>query len=227
MSDLASDARGWIVEAVTDGDARVTKTHGRMEADPIRPGFSDVGTHNLLSFLTLSLRPRRVLEIGTHIGTAAVLIASALRSNRFGKLYTIEPKDLERSCAQDYVESADLTEYVEFIGGFSYEDVVRSKLRELSPFEIIFIDGSHEYADIAADIDFCYLLLRDNGFLILHDVGQKSNEIDPSGRGGSRRAMADFLEGHTDAAGVFFEYPLWLNPCGAGLICKQRLDPRP
>jgi hypothetical protein len=26
---------------------------------------------------------------------------------------------------------------------------------------------------------------------------------------------------------MFFEHPLWLNPCGAALICKQKLHPAP
>lgn len=227
MSDFAGDARGWVVEASSDGDSRLTRVHGVMEADDIRPGFSDVGTHNLLSTLTLNLRPRRVLEIGTHIGTATVVIASALRTNGYGKLYTIEPQDLQRERAAGYAEAAGLTDRIEFLAGLSHQPETKALLQELAPFEIIFIDGSHEYDHIRHDLDFCYALLRDNGFLVLHDVGQSSAEVDSSGKGGPRRAMHDFLAAQPDASGIFFEYPLWLNPCGAGLICKQKLSPTP
>ena len=84
--------RGWIVHPVYDGDAELMNVLTSMTEDPEAPGHSDVGVQNILYAETLNTRPRRVLEIGTHIGTAAVIIGRALKRNGYGRLLTLEPQ---------------------------------------------------------------------------------------------------------------------------------------
>ncbi len=93
------------------------------------------------------------------------------------------------------------------------------------PFELIFIDGAHDYIAAQQDIKLCCDLVNENGIIILHDVGIASPDMDPSGRGGVRSALNDFSKEHSEFRVTYFEYPLWLNPCGAAVICRQKLDP--
>lgn len=219
--------RGWVVLPTFDGDAKLMSVLSRMMDDAEAPGHSDVGIQNMLYSEILNSRPRRVLEIGTHIGTAAVIMGRALARNGYGKLLTLEPQAHYQQVASTYLEAADVGSFAEIVPMFSYQPECQERLRQEAPFDLIFIDGAHEYEAALHDISMCYALLRDNGLLILHDVGRLSPELDQSQRGGARRALYDFTERTPGASTIFREHPLWLNHCGAGIVCKQALEPAP
>jgi predicted O-methyltransferase YrrM len=217
--------RGWIVHPIFASDALVMQTLAEMDQHPSAPGFSDIGIRNLLYCYCVSMKPRRVLEIGTHIGFGAIVIASALRLNQYGRLYTVEPNEQARQLANRYLEKSNLLDYVKVIPGFSYEERCQQQLKESAPFEIIFLDAAHDFDSAAHDIRLCAELITENGIIILHDTGIRSPEMDPSGRGGVRTALNIFVSSHPQFRAIYFEYPLWLNPCGAAILCRQRLDP--
>ena len=222
--------RGWVVDAIYGGTLarwRVSRTLRKMEKHPEASGQSDVGVQNLLYALTISLRPRRVLEIGTHIGTVSVVVGHALKSNRYGKLLTLEPAVHYQKLALDHLKAARLTDQVEVIPHFSFDESCRNRLIKEAPFELIFIDGAHDYEAFSHDIALAADLLYDNGIIVCHDVGGLSAELDPSGRGGVRQALWDFKEANPKFKTIFLEFPLWLNNTGTALICKERLAPSP
>jgi predicted O-methyltransferase YrrM len=219
--------RDWIVHPVFEGNSNLSRVLDAIHEHPDSPGHSDVGIQNLLYTEILNTRPRRVLEIGTHIGTAAVIMATALEQNGYGKLLTLEPQEHFRNIAHEHVRLAGLDHRVEILPCFSYEEECRERLRGEAPFEVIFIDGAHEYEAALFDIELCYGLLADNGAMLLHDVGVRSPMMDSSGCGGVRQALYDFAN-RTDGIQVIFkEHPLWLNDCGAAIVCKQVLEPAP
>jgi predicted O-methyltransferase YrrM len=221
-------ARGWIVGTTFNGSLnswRVSRTLKRMEAAPEAAGHSDKGVQNLLFSLTVSLRPRRVLEIGTHIGTGAVVIGHALKRNGYGRLITLEPASHYRRLASNHVQTARVADYVTIVGHFSYEEPCKEILRAEAPFELVFIDGAHDYESASHDIALCTELLCTNGIMVLHDVGVLSDSLDSTGRGGVRQALADFCDANPAFRAIFFEFPLWLNNTGAAIVAKQQLDP--
>ncbi|MBV9376331.1 MAG: class I SAM-dependent methyltransferase, partial [Alphaproteobacteria bacterium] len=185
-----------------------------MAADPEAKGHSDTGVQNLVYMLCASLRPRRVLEIGTHIGTAAVIIGHALKANRYGKLITLEPAAHYFSISNRYVKAAGVSDFVQIWPVFSYDANCKLRLREEMPFELIFIDGAHDYQAAVHDIAFSAELLCKNGIMVLHDVGAISDSMDPTGRGGVRQALFDFCEDNPRFRAIFFEFPVWLNNTG-------------
>lgn len=225
--DTYEEAGGWIVHPVYDGDVQLMNLLGLMMQDVEASGHSDVGIQNILYSEVLNTRPRRVLEIGTHIGTAAVIIGSALKRNGCGKLLTLEPQRHYYDIAQKYVGAAGLDAQVEILPFFSYEQQCQLRLADEAPFDVIFIDGAHEYEAALHDMELCYGLLAANGLMILHDVGCRSPVIDQTGSGGARRALYDFTRRTASARTIFREYPKWLNECGAGLVCKESLIPEP
>ena len=79
--------RGWHVLPSFSGQAAALDegVFGRMQAHPMLPGESAWGTRNLLHALILATRPKVVLEVGAHIGSAAVVIGAALKANGFGR----------------------------------------------------------------------------------------------------------------------------------------------
>lgn len=222
------NSRGWIVGSTFDGSLsswRIRRTLKKMAADPEAKGHSDKGVQNLIFTLAVSLRPRRVLEIGTHIGMGAVIIGHALKANRYGKLITLEPAQHYYSISKKYVRTAGLTEYIQILPNFSYESRSKGVLKQEAPFELIFIDGAHDYRAATHDIALCAELLCDNGILVLHDVGSISDALDPTGGGGVRQALWDFCEQNPEFQALFLEFPVWLNNTGTAVVTKQRLDP--
>lgn len=217
--------RGWHVHSIFTGDHLVVETLKDMQKDPEAPGFSDVGIRNLIYCFAVNLKPRRVLEIGTHIGTCAVVIGSALRLNQYGRLITLEPAEHYRKIALKYIQRAQLSDFIQVEPSFSSDPGCQDFLRREGPFELIFIDGAHDYVAAKNDIELCRDLVAENGMIVLHDVGIASPDMDPSGRGGVRSALHDFSKEHPEFRVMYFEYPLWLNPCGAAVICRQKLDP--
>ena len=89
-----------------------------MAEMPEAPGHSDVGARNLLYTFVISLRPRRVLEVGTHMGSAAVVIGSALKINGYGTLLTLEPQPHYQEIARKNIECAGLTNLVTIVQSY-------------------------------------------------------------------------------------------------------------
>lgn len=61
--------------------------------------------------------------------------------------------------------------------------------------------------------------------MLVHDTGRAGPSFDSTGKGGPRNAVYDFARQHTDLRVTYFEHPLWLNPCGLAMICRQVYDP--
>lgn len=223
-------SRGWDVASTYNGALtrwRVSRTLRRMAKHPEVAGNSDVGVQNLLYTLAVSLRPRRILEIGTHIGFGAVIMGHALKTNGYGKLITLEPGPHYQKAAATHVAQAGLGDQVEILPFFSYDAECRERLAAEAPFELIFVDGAHDYDAVSDDIALAAGLVCDNGIIVCHDTGQGSPGMDPSGKGGVRQALWDFQLGNPEFRTIFFEFPVWLNNTGSAIVCKQRLDPNP
>jgi predicted O-methyltransferase YrrM len=223
-------SRGWAVESIYNGSLtrwRVSRTLRRMAKDAESRGQSDVGVQNLIYALTVSLRPRRVLEIGTHIGTGAVVVGHALKSNGYGKLITLEPAKHYQTAAASNVRRAGVVQQVEILPCFSFDQQCRERLVAEGPFELIFIDGAHDYDAFRHDIEMAAQLICDNGIIVCHDVGSQSPALDPTGKGGVRQALWDFKEENADFKTIYLEFPVWLNDTGTALVCKERLSPDP
>lgn len=218
-------ARGWAVEAVFDSDKRLCGVLEKMHADPEAPGESDIGVRNLLYTMILNTRPRMVLEIGCHIGTGAVVIGSALRRNGYGRSISLEPAPHYAAIARRYLDELGLGEISTVEPLFSTQPECAAMLAERGPFDLIFIDARHDYEDALFDIGLSMRLLSENGFIVLHDTGALSPEMDTTARGGVRKALHDFVLAAPEARVIYFELPMWLNACGAAIVCKQRLHP--
>jgi predicted O-methyltransferase YrrM len=219
--------RRWEVAPVYDSDPVAYSVLLEMQDHPDAQGQSDVGVRNLVYTTCINMRPRRVLEIGGHIGSAAIVIGSALRRNGYGKLISLEPHRPFADIARVHIAKAALQDRIEILPLFSFEPGCRARLNQEAPFDVIFVDGAHEYAAALADIELAADLLRPNGLMLLHDTGLYSPGMDTTGQGGVRRALYEFSRSRPDMVATFYEHPNWLNPCGAAMLCKQQLFPQP
>lgn len=214
-------ARGWEVVPcflVNDLDKNLFM---QIENHPESPGKSSWGTRNILYSFILSMRPKLILEIGAHIGSASIIMGAALKSNKFGTLYTLEPQEHYFKLLCHFIHQANLDDYVKPLKIFSTDPSLRDHLVE--PVDFIFLDANHSYSSALADIRLSAELLSENGILFLDDVGYpKSSEMCSEGKGGVRQALKDFISVNSDCFKcIFLEHPFWLNPCGMAIVCKQ------
>ena len=214
-------ARGWHVLPSFDGAGLLEPgLFKKMQEHPLLPGESAWGTRNLLHAFILSMRPATVLEIGSHIGSASVVIGSALKANGFGKAYHLEPQKHYFDVLKSFINEGKLSEFSVPLQIFSTDPKLSSTIGR--DVDIIFLDANHGYSHALEDIRISDRLLSDKGMILLDDVGSPhSGNIDEEGRGGVRQALLDFMAERPDYSVIFLEPPFWLNPCGLAIACRK------
>jgi predicted O-methyltransferase YrrM len=224
MRKRLDSERGWKLEPIwydsygKFGNLRRVIT--KMSKDPESSGESSWGTRNLLYALTVSLRPQNVLEIGAHIGSASIAIATGLQKNNYGKLISLEPAEHYFNIASNYISMAKLSTFVEFKKLFSTDASLEKKY--LNKFQLIFLDANHSYSHAYRDLELAWLWLEENGILVIDDVGKEmANKQCEENRGGVRQALLDFAQVTQGVSPLILEHPVWLNPCGIAIVAKK------
>ena len=159
------------------------------------------GDRRAIYSLVMSLRPRRVLEIGTHIGTSAIYIAAALRRlQEGGTLTTVDifdvndPKQgswrtvgLPKSPAE-CAKELGLSEQIELYRGLSQDYMKTTQER----YDLIFLDGDHDAWAVYEELSLALPILQKNGAVLLHDFYPGGKPIRANGHsiGGPFRALA-------------------------------------
>jgi hypothetical protein len=143
-------------------------------------------------------QPQTIVEVGSYCGRSTVVFGSVVKTlSPEAKIYAIDPHDGKVGAIDQGItsgeptlirfnrnlEQADLTKYVEVIQKHSYE-VTWDK-----PIQILFIDGLHDYTNVARDFFQFERWVVPGGYIAFHDYaeyypGVKSfvNEILASGR---------------------------------------------
>lgn len=204
----------------TRGNPQLEKFFAKLEVSRLIRGRSDVCIRNLLFALTLNCRPQNILEIGSHIGAGTLVLAEACRINQAGKVFTLEPNIIFYQELKKNIARTGLGKFIIPIKGFSDDEKVRRRLAKKS-FQLIFIDGRHNYRSVKSELNFYFRLLAPNAFIVLHDSSLEAVALDKEKLGGVRRAIIEFCHKHKKVKPVFFEPPLWGNAQGACLLCKQ------
>lgn len=152
------------------------------------------GDRRALFYLVRALRPRFILEIGTHIGGSSLHLAAALRLLRIEepevprKLITVDIVDvndpvhgawqslrLPRS-PREMMELYGVTELVEFLTKPALEYLQETN----NLFDFIFLDGSHDAIDVYREIIFATNLLYPGGVILLHDFYPNNKPLYPN-----------------------------------------------
>ena len=117
----------------------------------------------LVDVMILATRPKRVLEVGTSAGYAAIAMGRALQQVG-GKLTTIEIDPRIAACAEDNIHQAGLDDVVEVV----IDDANRVLAGIDEPFGLILQDGSKD--DYLRMLPRLIELLEPNGLLVTDDV---------------------------------------------------------
>lgn len=149
--------------------------------------FNDAGleceTGEFLYSMVRMLKPRDVLETGTHWGVGASYMGLALRDNSFGHLDTVEflPEIHARACQR--------------ILKLELQDIVTCHLGDVAKFNPIDYRGSNETSEVPVKFEYGLILLDtepqtrfgellqfyDNlapgGFVFIHDLHRHMHQI--------------------------------------------------
>jgi predicted O-methyltransferase YrrM len=138
----------------------------------------------LLHLLLLSIRAKRVLEIGSLGGYSGVWLARALPPT--GKLTTIEKDPRHARIAREAFKAAGLEDRVELIEGGALD-----VLPTLSPgFDAVFIDADKE--PLPKYFDWGMRLLRRGGLLLCDNAFFHGAAVDESDRSGNALGVRAF-----------------------------------
>ena len=136
---------------------------------------------HLLSIVKFT-KPERVLEIGTYDGFTALNLAANLSSE--GNLQTL---DLPQSQSQDVLRASGISNACisDLIGSQFRQEPEAEKIRQLwgdstredwvkfgAPFDLILIDGSHDYPYVQSDSFNAIKAVRPGATILWHDYGQ-------------------------------------------------------
>ena len=146
-------------------------------------------------------RPLRILEIGSWAGHSTLTWAEAIgKFERTGSVLCVDPwgrylaaGDVKGGGAYQAMDAAtdlDLI-YTLFLHNIGFADPaarvdhIRGRFDDVAPylgdgqFDIVYIDGSHYYADVVHDIAQAKRLVRDGGLICGDDLEHQLADVDP------------------------------------------------
>lgn len=142
-------------------------------------GGVNPGDQRALYSLVQALRPKNVLEIGTHIGCSTVNLALALKRLNCGPagLVTVDVRDVNDLATQPWVAYGccySPRQMVERLGckevvDFRIADSLRFLQERGQSFDLIFLDGLHDAPHVYQEIPLALRRLNPGGFILLHD----------------------------------------------------------
>ena len=178
MNDAAISA------AFVEDNARISSAYAAGEI----LGGVNPGDRRALYHLIAHLQPKRVLEIGTHVGASTVYIASALR--RFvdgGELTTADivdvngPKAAWKSIRMPAPPARCISDLgLEGITTFVTKPAAKM-LQSSEHYDLIFLDGDHSPRAVYREISAALSILNPPGLIALHDFYPDGKPLTPDG----------------------------------------------
>lgn len=146
---------------------------------PDGTGGVNPGDRRAIYYLISAIKPKSVLEIGTHIGASTIHIAAALRKNsdKNANLTTVDIADVNSRVEKPWLKHGTTLSPIEMIDklgcGSFVEFVTDTSLNYASncqrSFDFIFLDGDHSAATVYQEISVALNLLNQDGVILLHD----------------------------------------------------------
>ena len=147
-----------------------------------------------------------IVEAGSYKGRSTVAIGYACRgTNRH--IYSIDlwnPYPIEDW--RHNIEKNGLMEYVTPFQGSSHDILSQwNQLTGAKLIDFIFIDASHEYADVLLDFELSFPLVKSGGWIAFHDVGD--SDVSGPGRVWREKAKPLLLNCHQVGCLTFGQKP--------------------
>jgi predicted O-methyltransferase YrrM len=155
--------------------------------DPIRfgsrSGAVNPGDQRALYYIARALRPRSILEVGTHVAASTGILALGLRHNGAQpsgappRLVTVDIMDVNDPIRGAWKRIGCDQSPSQFVHAIHVEDIVTFVTRPATDylrnsrekFDLIFLDGDHSATGVYQEIPAAIALLNPGGLILLHD----------------------------------------------------------
>jgi len=151
----------------------------RLEPSTIaaKGGAVNPGDRRAIYYLARTLKPRTILEVGTHLGASTSMLALALRDSNVAspRLITVDIADVNgpqgpwARLGSKYSPKALMRaldcDFVEFVVSPSLDFLQQC----VSRFDLIFLDGGHEAQTVYQEVPAALKVLNKDGLILLHD----------------------------------------------------------
>jgi len=133
-------------------------------------GSTEIEVLDFINGLIKLRKPDFVLETGTYKAIGTIAIASALKSNGFGKLISVEKDKQTYLSAKETIGKTDLGEYIDLVNSDSIEFIAKNKIS----FDVVFIDS---YVPVRHK-EFVELYRKNNlkDLVLFHDTSRLREE---------------------------------------------------
>jgi predicted O-methyltransferase YrrM len=140
----------------------------KIEAEHAKESVWIVGpeTGRLLHFLVRVVAPKVAVEIGTSVGYSALWMASALKKNGEGQLWTVESHAERFQRATDHIQEAGLQDWITQVKGHAPE--VFAQLEFPGPIDFTFFDATK--MEHQSYLDTLYPLLAPGALVVVDNV---------------------------------------------------------
>ncbi len=137
-----------------------------------------------LKFISQSIRPKYILEIGTYTGYSAICLAQGLQPE--GKLITIDNDKYLEDIQKEFIARENLTDRIELILGNALDIIPTLKHQ----FDLVFIDADKvnytNYYDLIID------KMPTGGVILADNVLYEGEVLQPETASKNGRALAAF-----------------------------------
>lgn len=138
----------------------------------------------VLSMLSHMIQPKRILEIGTYTGYAALCMAESLPEN--GRLITIDNNAELAERTKTYFSDSSFSNQIEMKVGNAMEIIPTLK----ETWDLVFIDADKE--NYANYFDMVIDQVRTGGFIIADNVLWSGKVFDRSKKDGATNSIREF-----------------------------------
>jgi len=126
---------------------------------------STLGDYKFLYGFISLVKPRRILDIGTHYGLSAIAMAMALRDSGLdeSKILTIDINEGFLEMARTQIQGLGLSDFIET------RCCTSSDIGDAEPFDVVFIDGVHTLEGCLTDFNN---VKKTATYVLIHDAAQ-------------------------------------------------------
>jgi predicted O-methyltransferase YrrM len=168
---------------------------------------------------------RRVVQLGHYYGYSALLIGFTLRATGAPGpgLVTVDVDPAATAFTRKWVDAAGLAEVVavEEADSASPATVERCEQALGGRAELLLVDSSHAYGHTLRELDLWAPRLPVGALVLLHDASAFAAGFDPTGEGGVRRAIGEWLPAHAAWSGMTLNGHVRPGADGDALVYKD------
>lgn len=160
--------RGMLVLSTVDFVPTTVRKHGHGD-----PTYCSPWEGAFLEGLAASCPdPARIVEIGTGKGTSLVRILYGLSLHENVRVWSVDL--LEKEDVREALEESQIPNwrYTLLVG-----DSVEAARGTWEPLDLVFVDGSHSYEGVKADVGAWGPHLKEGGVMAFHDYGNEMHRV--------------------------------------------------